>query len=148
MKNLSLTTTYAYMKLKIKQDIVYSNGSTFLIDYDVPYTDKVNLYAAVINYTPISKLQLHGQVTHLTGKSEFEPDDPALLSTVSIASFSEQKVEETVYQISGDYECPKGFSCGFDFKYADFNDALDNINDSNQDGDAYIILLRVKKRWG
>jgi hypothetical protein len=39
-------------------------------------------------------------------------------------------------------------SCGVDFKYSDFNEVIDNIHDDNQDGNAYIIILRIKKQWG
>ena len=147
LSNLSLTTSYAYMRYKVTQDIVYFMGSD-LTESGVPMEDEAQIYSATFNYIPLEKLVLNAGITHTKSTGGYTPVSQDLTSTVSIASFSEHEVKETVYHLSGDYECPKGFSCGLDFKYSEFNDVLNNIYNSDQDGDAYSIIVRIKKLWG
>jgi hypothetical protein len=42
----------------------------------------------------------------------------------------------------------KGYSLGIEMKYSDFEDLSDNVHDSYNDGDAYIMLISLKKKWG
>jgi hypothetical protein len=142
-RNLSLTANYSFMQYKIDQDIVYGSS----VDSVVPMKDKTNVYSASIYYVPTDRLNLSALISHVKSEGEFSPDNQDLLDPVSIASFSRQEITETNYQISGMYEFPNGFSGGADLRYADVEDNLDNIHDSNLDGHAYIIMLRVKKQW-
>jgi predicted porin len=145
LNNLSLTTSYSYMRYKIRQDIVY--GTVVSVDRDVPYDSTSQVYSASLNYIPIDKLNIYALIAHSKSDAEFSPDNNDLLEPVSIASFSRQRLSETTYRLISDYECMDSFSCGLDLQYNDVNDALDNIYDSNQDGHAYIMMLTLKKTW-
>lgn len=146
LNNLSLTTSYAFLRYKIRQDIVYGAVESE-VDRDVPYDSTSHVYSASLNYIPINKLNIYALVAYTKSDAEFSPDSPNLLEPVSIASFSRQRLTETTYRLSSDYECMNSFSCGLDFQYNDVNDVHDNIHDSNQDGHAYIIMLSLKKKW-
>lgn len=145
LNNLSLTTSYAFMRYKIRQDILY--GTVVSVDRDVPYDSTSHVYSASLNYIPIDKLNIYALIAYSKSDAEFSPDNKNLLEPVSIASFSRQRLTETTYRLISNYECMDSFSCGLDIQYNDVNDARDNIYDSNQDGHAYIMMLTLKKTW-
>jgi opacity protein-like surface antigen len=147
--DLSLTASYAYMQYKVTQDIVYNDlgGVAELTDTNVPYEDTAHVYSAALHYLPTDKLGVHGQITYTDTDGDFRPNNSDLTETVSVSSFSDHDVRETVVEITGDYEFRESWILDLKFKYADFNDALDNIYDSEEDGDGYIILAKVTKRW-
>jgi hypothetical protein len=147
MKDLSLTASYAYMRYKLEQDIVYQMGGSFLVDPDVPYTDNVHVYSAGLDYMPEGALHLFAGITHTRGAADFDPASPDLLSPASVDSFSELKTRQTTVSLAGEYRFSRGLSCGLDYRYSDFNDVLDNVHNSEEDGDGHIILLTVSKRW-
>jgi hypothetical protein len=147
--NLSLTASYSYMRYKVTQDIVYEDlGSNEVTDSGIPFTDTADVYSVSFNYMPIDTLELFGGITHTKTDGEFEPNSKDLTEPISIASFSQDKIRKTVYHMSGNYKCPNGFECSLDLKYSDVDDALDNIFNSDEDGDAYIILFRLLRKWG
>ncbi len=149
MNNLSLTTSYAYMRYKVRQDIVYHTLTGVpLTDTGVPLEEVARVYSAALHYVPKDNIRLLARISHTRSSGEFRPHSEALVSPVSIASFSRHNVHEIVYHLSGDYEIRDGFSCGLDFTYKDFDDILDNIHNNEEDGDAHIILLKISKRWG
>jgi predicted porin len=146
LNNLSLTASYAFMRNKLRQDIVYGTVESEA-DRDVPYDSTSHVYSASLNYIPINKLNIYAHIAHIKSDAEFSPDIPNLVEPVTVASFSRQRLTETIYRLSSDYECMNSFSCGLEFRYSDVNDVHDNIHDSNLDGHAYIIVLRLKKQW-
>ena len=149
LNNLSLSTSYAYFRYKVKQDIVYEDlGGIEVVDSGVPYTDSAHVFSVSLNYMPVDKLHLLGQITHTRTEGEFEPKSTNLTDPISIASFSKHELTHTVYHVTGDYNFAKGLSCSIDMKYMDVDDVLDNIHNSDEDADAYLILLRVIKKWG
>jgi hypothetical protein len=149
MHNLALTTSYSYMNYEIIQDIEnHDGGGAVVTDFDVPWEETTHVYSASLNYWPTKTLRFLGEINHVESDSKWIPDHPNITSIVSLASFSEQKITETVYRLSSDYTCIHNGSCIIEFKYADFDDVLNNIHDDNQDGDAYMILLKLTKRWG
>jgi len=145
LNNLSMTASYAFIRNKIRQDIVY--GTVISIDNDVPYESTAQIYSASLNYVPINKLNINALVAHTKSDSEFSPSKKNLLQPVSVASFSRQELTENTYRLASDYECMNSFLCGIDLQYNDIDDVIDNIHDSNQDGHAYVILLTLKKTW-
>ena len=145
LNNLSMTASYAFIRNKIRQDIVY--GTVVSVDNDVPYESKAQIYSASLNYIPINKLIINALIAHSRSDSEFSPSKNNLLQPVSVASFSRQELAETTYRLTSDYECMNSFLCGIDLQYNDVDDLIDNIHDYSQDGHAYIILLSLKKTW-
>jgi hypothetical protein len=149
MHNLALTTSYSYMNYEIIQDIEnHDAGGAAVTDFDVPWEETTQVYSASLNYWPTKTLRFLGEINHVESDRKWSPDHPNITSIVSLASFSEQKITETVYRLSSDYACIHNGSCVVEFKYADFEDDLNNIHDDNQDGDAYMILMKLTKRWG
>ncbi|MBI5056559.1 MAG: hypothetical protein HZB61_08095 [Nitrospirae bacterium] len=149
LNNLSFTASYAFLRYKIQQDIVYDSlGDVPLIDSNVSSKDTAHVYSASFDYVPVDKLNLVALVSHTRSTGEFLPNSQDLLGPISISSLSRQKTRDTVYQVSGEYEFKYGFSGAIDFKYSDIEDILSDANGNSQDGDAYIIILRIKKRWG
>jgi hypothetical protein len=146
--NMSLTTSYAYMRYKIIQDIVYENlGGTELADFDVPMTENAHVVSATVHYMPKPELTLEAGINHTRVSGKFKPDSPDLVSPVSVTTFSELKVRETAYILNGTYSCFSSFTCALDMSYRVFNDVLDNIHDSEQDGDGYYVLVTLSKKW-
>lgn len=145
MDNLSMTASYAYMHYRVRQDIVY--GDVPVIDNDVQYKDIAHVYSASLDYAPVEKLDILAMVTHVRSTGDFYPGSGDLLNPVSISSFSKQKISETVYSLSGDSECSNSLSCGLEFRYSETKDVINNINDSNPDGHAYIVMLKLKKKF-
>ncbi len=149
-ERLTLTTSYAWLRNRIDQDIVYvlnTNPFPELIDPEVPYKDSAQSYAFNVTYAPRKKIRLNTGITHTTTRQDFAPGSAALLEPVSIASFSKQKIQETQFHLGGEVEFRKGLRLGLDFEYTDFNDAEDNPNDGLEDGIARILQLNVSKKW-
>lgn len=146
LDNLSLTTSYAFLRYKIRQDIVYGTVESE-VDRNVPYDSTSHVYSASLNYIPINKLNIYALIAYSKSDSEFSPDITNLIEPVSVASFSRQRLTETTYRLTSDYEFMNSFSCGFVLQYNDVNDVIDNIYDSNNDGHAYIMILTLKKTW-
>lgn len=146
--NLSLTTSYAYMRYKIIQDIEnHDAGGAVFTDFDVPMEERAHLYSASLNYVPVEYVRLLAEINHTESDSEFRPNHENLDQPVSLALFSEQKIRETDYRVSGDFDCISDGSCSLEFQYSNFDDVIDNIHDDNDDGNAYIVYLKFNKRW-
>ncbi|MEW6602782.1 MAG: hypothetical protein AB1499_17555 [Nitrospirota bacterium] len=144
MDNLLMTAGYARMHYRVRQDVVY--GDVPVIDRDVEYKDLAHVYSASLDYVPVEKLYLLAMISHVRSAGDFYPGSADLLSPVSVSSFSRQKIRETVYNFSGDTECTDNLSCGLEFRYSETTDAIDNVDDSNPDGHAYLVMLKFKKK--
>jgi len=147
LDDLSVTTSYAYMHNKTKQDLEFSISGIPQIDPSVPYKDTANNYAINLNYLPDDKINLNAGVNHTNSAGRFYPSDPNLLQPASIASFSELKTKETVYSASGEYKFKTSLTSGIQYTYNIFNDVLDNSYDDVEDGKAHVILLTLSKKW-
>lgn len=146
--NLSATASYSFISNKTEQDIVYQQTRTsYLTDRSVPYKDSVNNYALDLNYMPSDSINLNAGVSHTTGKGGFHPSLSDLLSPVSIATFSDLKIRETVFRGNAEYSFKNGFTLSAGYKYAEFKDSMDNIYDSIKDGTAHTLLFTITKRW-
>jgi len=146
--NLSLTASYAYMRYKIIQDIENHNdaGAVFT-DFNVPWEERTQVYSASLNYVPIQSVRLLAEINHTESHSEFDPNLPNLTMPVSLTTFSKQKIRETDYRVSGDFDCISNGSCVIEFQYSNFDDVIDNVHDDNDDGNAYIVYVKFMKRW-
>lgn len=147
---LTLTTSYAWFRNRIEQDIVYALDTAPFperIDPKVPYKDSANSYTLNVTYVPREKVRLNTGITRTTTRQDFTPGSPVLLEPVSIASFSKQKIRETRFRMGGQVELRQGLRLGLDFAYTDFNDAQDNPNDELEDGIIRILQLNVTKKW-
>lgn len=148
LKNLSLTTSYAYMHNNVTQDIEYHDTSgNPKVDYGVPYKDIAHSYSANVNYMAKDNVNLNAGITHTLSKGAFYPSSQDLLEPTSVASFSDINVRETSYAVSGEYQLKHGLALRIDYRYSVFNDVLDNPYDDVEDGTAHIVLLTLSKRW-
>jgi len=147
-KDLSLTTSYAYIRNKTKQDIVFlSETLTSLTDPLVPHKDTAHNYSLDLNYLPGNNISLNAGVSHTISSGTFYPSSSDLLEPVSIASFSEVKIRETVYSLNGEYRLKNGIALGMHYKYSKISDVIGNPHDDINDGTAHILLLTISKRW-
>lgn len=139
-KNLTITPSYAYIRNKIKQDLLYNDDNP---DPDVRYGDIAHTYAINFNYIPMKNLNLNADISHTASKGNFYPG--GLISTVTSLSGTEAnaKIRETNYGVRGDYEFKKGWGLGMSYKYVDYNDLLNNSNDGN----LHAVLMTISKRW-
>ncbi len=152
--DLSVTTSYAYIRSKTKQDILYHDTTLAAAgrpnpDFDVPYEDTANNYAADLTYIPKDNLTLNAGVSHTVSKGTFSPNDLYLLEPVSISSFSKLKIRETVYSASGEYDFKGGYSTGLQYRFTDYHVVSgDPYNDyDDEDGESHIILFTITKKW-
>jgi hypothetical protein len=149
VKDLYLTGSYAHMYNRIKEDLYYhDSGGNGLFDEKVDYKTTADNYVATLQYRLNDRLDLFGEVSHTQSKGKFDPDDDNLTIPVSVAQYSDLKVEETAYKVSGSYTLRGGFVFGGSYKYSQFDDVEDNIWDDVEDGTAQIIWLYVGKKWG
>ncbi len=147
-KHLSLNTSYAYITYRTKQALVYgSNNEPQVITDDTLYKEKVHTFGTNLNYKPTSNLALCADFTYTESSSDFSPSASEATEPVSISSFSKLKIKETEYKFSGEYIFKKGWNIGFSYFFNKFDDAIENLQTSNRDGEAHIILLSITKRW-
>ncbi|TAN38056.1 MAG: hypothetical protein EPN25_14505 [Nitrospirae bacterium] len=148
LRNLTVTGSYSYMHSKIQQDIEYHNatGAPF-IDPLVPYKDRVHSYSLDAAYSPSTAIIVTGGISHTISNGGFYPNSSVLLQPVSVASFSELKIRETVVTAGGEYHLKKGFSVGVKYRYSEVQDVLANIFDDVTNGKAHIALLTISKKW-
>ena len=144
--NLSITPSYAYMRNKIAQDLVYDNTLSdpgYHTDSNVLYKDEAHVYAVNLNYLPGKNINLNADVSHIESKGKFSPG--GIISTVTSPSESEAnaKIRETSYTVKADYEIIKGWGVGIKYNYLNYNDLLSDSND----GTLHTILATISKRW-
>jgi hypothetical protein len=147
---LSLSSSYSYWRNKVRQDLVYNSESppAEFVDHDVMYKDAAHNYFAALNYMPKQNISLGAEVSHTKSKGAFYPNIAEGLQPVSIASFSELQIKETVYSVYGNYGIKGGWDIGLRYKYSQYDDLIDNPdNPEVKDGNARIVLLTITKRW-
>ncbi len=150
LNNLFITTSYAYMNNKTKQDIRYASSISpynILTDTGVPYEDEAHNYAVGFHYVPADNLSLATDVSHTVMKGAFSPSEQDLLEPVSIATFSEFKAKETVFSASGKYRFKSGFTGGLRYKHIEWDEVTENPHDDIADGKAHVVLLTISKSW-
>ena len=151
LKDLSVTANYAYMHSKIRQDITYDyttpSPPPVFTDSLVPYTSLVNSYGLGMAYTPAKNISLNADILHTISKGNFYPSAADLLTPVSVASFSQLHMKETVLTTGGEYHFRGGFTVGMQYKYSMVNDVLNNPDDDVKDGKAHILYATVSKKW-
>jgi len=146
-EDLSMTLSYSYSDNKTVQDIVYDDSAgNSQIDTSVPYKDSSSNYSIDLNYLPERNIALNTGISHTKGIGDFYPNDQNLLQPASVASFSNFKIKETSYFVSGEYKFKNGFAAQLKYRYFDFNDVLDS-NDDIEDGKAQIIFMAISKKW-
>jgi len=148
LKDLSATASYAYIHHKTQQDIEYhdTEGGAHIDPY-VPDKNMSHTYAITVGYVPEKSVTLSGGVVHTISSGAFYPSSPALLEPLSVASFTDLKIRETAYTVSGEYRFKGGFAAGLQYRYSNLDDVLDNPNDDIKDGNAHIVLLSLTKKW-
>lgn len=155
LSNLSITGSYAFGRIKTKQDLTYACSTGGCIGSDpsgtpyadpmVPFRTAFQTFGLDLTYQPNSSLTLNGGVSHTTAQGRFSPS--SLLGQSSIDDFSELKTRETIYSVSGEYRLKNGFGIGLNYRYATFKDAYNNILDDVNDGRAHIVFLTLSKKW-
>ncbi len=147
-KDLSLTATLGYFRHTLEQDIVYDSlAGVPLSDAEVPLEDRAWVFSTGLQYCPRENLRFQGELSQTRSKSKWSPHSSDLLSPISIASFSQQKLKETDLHFSGEYRWTKNLFFRLDYRYGDFEDVLRNIHDSDKDGDAHLVQVTLSRRW-
>jgi hypothetical protein len=143
--NLTITTSYYYLRNKTEQDLLYDNTGLnpgYHTDSGVLYKDSSHTYAANVNYIPKKKINLNADVSYTESKGNFYPGNP--LSATSLSeSETNVKIRETNCVVRGDYEFKKGWGLGVKYNYVDYNDLLNNSND----GILHVLLVTISKKW-
>jgi hypothetical protein len=161
LKNLSLTTSYFYYRQKIREDLAFHladapNAGEHEFDENVPSRATSSTYAADISYAPHENITLTGGASHTLSRGSFIVSDPALLISPSVfsgfgidsvASFSDMKMRENLFHVSGEYRFKGGFTAGVQYRYSSFRDLLGNPFDDLENGKAQIVLLTLSKKW-
>ncbi|MBA4371322.1 MAG: hypothetical protein C0402_00500 [Thermodesulfovibrio sp.] len=148
LKNVAITGSFVYIHNKIEQDIEYHSATgTPQVYPSALNRDMVQSYSLDMTYTPGRKTSITGGITHSISSGSFNPLSPVLLQPVSVASFSEMKMRETVLSTSGEYRINKGTSIGLQYKFSEIRDALNNPYDDIENGRAHIVLLTLSKKW-
>lgn len=147
-ENLSLTTSFADMQSKTKQDLSYRFSSAPLItkiDPFVPYKENSQNYAIDISYAPQKNMNISTGASHTVSSAKFYPGAKDLLEPVSIASFSDLKTRETLYLLTGEYKFRGELKLGATYKFCTVKDALANPFDAFQNSTAHILMVTLSK---
>jgi hypothetical protein len=146
--NLSLSLSYLFLQYKITQDIYSHTGAGApQVDYGVVYEDKAHVYTLAVHYQATDKLMGSAEITHTRNNGGFTPGEDFHLQPVSIATFSNQEVRDTYFRLTGEYLLRTDLTLGLQYSYADFDDVLDNVYDSESDGRGHLILFNISKKW-
>ena len=148
IKKLTATVSFFYLHDKQQEDLAYSDPTPeLLFDGGVANKTTVQNVSLDLRYLLSKHVSMHAGVSNTDSSGKFRPDDPNLLIPVSIASFSEIKMRETIYSVGGDFDLAGGFIFGTQYKYARLKDRADNPYDDIQNGEAHIVMLSLTKRW-
>jgi len=148
-ENLSLSTSYAYLRDKTRHTLVYGQDSEpqAIIDENVRYREEAHTIAANLNYRPKNPLELGAGVSFTDSKASFSPSAYDAVNPVSIADFSETRIRHTEYNLSGNYDLKDGWEVGMRYFYSKYDERAESALNPSRDGDAHIVLLNVTKRW-
>ena len=148
VKNLSATLSFFYLHDKQTEDLAYSDPVPELIfDSGVTNQSTVRNVSFDLQYLLSKHVTLSAGVSNTDSNGKFHPSDPNLLIPVSVASFSELEMRETIYSVGGEFDLKGGFMIGTHYKYARLKDVADNPYDDIQNGEAHIVMLSLTKRW-
>ncbi|HWR58954.1 MAG TPA: MtrB/PioB family outer membrane beta-barrel protein [Thermodesulfovibrionales bacterium] len=148
LKDVSLTTSYTYIDSKTRQDLVFHSATfKYVTDSAVPNKDIAHNYAVDVSYMPKNNLNFNAGFSHTISKGSFFPGSVDLLEPVSIAAFSDLKLRESIYSVSGEYRFRNGFAVGLRYRYSKLDDVLENPYDDFKDGRVQIILMTISKKW-
>lgn len=147
-KDVSLTTSYAYIHNRTQQDLVFlSDTLASVTDPSVPNKDTAHNYSVDVSYMPKNNMTFNAGLSYTVSRAIFFPGSADLLEPVSIATFSDLKIRESIYYLSGEYKFRNGFSVGLRYKYSRLDDVLDIPDDDVRDGSAHIFLMTISKKW-
>lgn len=148
VKNLTATLSFFYLHNKQTEDLAYSDPVPELhFDSSVKNKSMVKNVSLDLRYLLSKHVALNAGVSNTDSNGKFHPTDPNLLIPVSVATFSELKMRETIYSVGSDIDLTGGFMLGTHYKYARLKDLADNPYDDIQNGEAHIVMLSLTKRW-
>lgn len=150
-EDLSLTASYAYFHDRISQGLEYGNlldPDNPFIDAGVPYRDTARNYMLGVACRPLKALSLNADVSHTRSRGSFSPGLDVALDPVSVASFTDLRLRETVYDLSAEYALRGGWGVGVRYRYSDFDNLLENPENPDLfDGTAQLAMLTLSKKW-
>ncbi|MFH1216977.1 MAG: hypothetical protein V1706_10805 [Pseudomonadota bacterium] len=100
---INLTASWYYQRWEVKQDLQYGRWLTTdvvglpFIDSAVPYTDRSNSFSLSLQYMPWQDLTFIAGLTYITAKGESSYGDPVGDASFALSSFSELKINETIF---------------------------------------------------
>lgn len=147
-KKLIATLSFFYLHDKQKENIAYSDPvPELLFDSGVTNQSTVRNVSFDLQYLLSKQVTLNAGVSNTESKGKFHPSDPNLLAPVSIASFSELQMRETLYTLGGQVDLKGGFTIGTQYRYALLKDLVGNPYDDIRNGEVHIVVLSLTKRW-
>ena len=147
-KKFTFNASYSYLQYEVVQDLVYNDlGGIPQVDRNVPMDQKAHVLTVGLHYYLSDALYLLGEVTSTRSEGGFSPSSDDLLEPVSIASFSQMEQRYLLLHLGAEYKLSDSLNLDFDYRFADLEDALDNIYDDVDDGEAHILMLSATKKW-
>jgi predicted porin len=148
VKDLVATLSYFYLHDKQNEDLAYQTPvPELLFDEDVDNKTTSRTFSLDLQYLLSKHVTLNGGVSTTESKGKFYAADPNLISPVSVASFSELDMRETICSVGGEVALKGGFTINTNYKYAKLKDLADNPYDDVENGEAHIVMVWLTKRW-
>lgn len=148
-ERVSIQTGYSYMNNKSTQPLIYGSDSEpqFIIDDNVLYKEEMYTFSTTLNCRLKKNLDIEGGIVVTEGSSNFDASAHDAVEPVSISDFSELKVRQTEYLLSGLYSFKDELDIGLNYSYREYENLIDRAINPVRDGSAHIILLSITKRW-
>jgi len=147
-KKLIASLSFFYLHDKQKENIAYSDPVPELVfDSGVTNQSTVRNVSVDLQYLLSKQVTLNAGVSNTESEGKFHPSDPNLVEPVSIASFSELQMRETLYTLGGQIDLKGGFTIGTQYKYARLKDLAGNPYDDIDNSEVHIVVLSLTKRW-
>jgi hypothetical protein len=161
LKGLVLGAHYDYLRLNVRGNLIYENGSgDQIFALDTPYWDTSHAYTIFVNYC-FSTIPINLEADfcqdwsrgmyRLGSNFVDENGDPTSLTLdpSQLDSLTDQKIRETRVGFKASYEFYKGWGTTLAYRMSQFRDLADVADPvtGDRDGTAHIGTVLLTKKW-
>jgi len=130
---LSFTGSWYYQRWKVEQDLAFttaiSNATSYIIDPDVPYSDKAHSFSLALHWIPRDDFTVGADLSHTITKGT--TGYTVAFEGTPLASLSNLEASETSFSLTMTKKFPKDWEAGLRLFYNIYNDKSTDLLDGN-----------------